>query len=203
MEEELLNENNGKKYNKFQWFFGVIVIPTFFALIVASIVASFAGVDVWGKAIELGEKLPFISTSAEKSDKQMIEDLEKNISELKSEVELKEATITELETEIDRKDKEIQSLTLEKEQLEFQIDDLLNAENGESKSFKEIVNTFESMSAKKAAPIITSMEDSEATKILSSLKPDTIAGLLENMTPEEAAKYTANLLLISGLDSIE
>ena len=40
-------------------------------------------------------------------------------------------------------------------------------------NFKEIVSTFETMSAKKAAPIITRMKDDEAITILSSLKPDT------------------------------
>ena len=85
----------------------------------------------------------------------------------------------------------------------MQMEELVNSQGNDSQTFKGVVNTFENMSAKKAAPIITSMNDSEATKILSNLKPDTLAGLLENMNPDVAAKYAANLLLISGSESID
>ena len=62
-----MNKNkNQKKYNKIQWFFVVIVIPSIFAFMVAAIVASFAGVDVWGKAKELSDKIPFVTTDREK-----------------------------------------------------------------------------------------------------------------------------------------
>lgn len=55
---------------------------------------------------------------------------------------------------------------------------------------KEIVNTYEKMSAKAVAPIIVEMKDEQALEILSNLKPDTLSQVLAKMDPKEAARYT-------------
>ena len=195
--DNLLNEQKqeSKKYNKIQWFFVVIVIPSIFALIVAAIVASFAGVDVWGKAKELSDKIPFVATDKEKVAQQKVEEMEKRVTELNTEIQFRDDTIAELETEMDGKEREIQNLTLEKEQLEMQMDELRNVGDSvnEPQTMSEIIRTFENMSAKKAAPIIESMNENDALTILSSLKSDTLAGLLENMSPDVAAKFTTLL----------
>ena len=134
--DNLLNEQKqeSKKYNKIQWFFVVIVIPSIFALIVAAIVASFAGVDVWGKAKELSDKIPFVATDKEKVAQQKVEEMEKRVTELNTEIQFRDDTIAELETEMDGKEQEIQNLTLEKEQLEMQMDELRNAEDNVNES---------------------------------------------------------------------
>lgn len=195
--DNLLDEQkqDSKKYNKIQWFFVVIVVPSIFAVVVAAIVASFAGVDVWGKAKELSEKIPFVATDEEKTGQQKVEEMEKRVTELNTEIQFRDDTIAELETEMDGKEHEIQNLTLEKEQLEMQIGELMNAEDtvNKPKAMNEITRTFENMSAKKAAPIIESMNENDALTILSSLKSDTLAGLLENMSPDVAAKFTTLL----------
>ena len=161
--ENLFDEQKqeSKKYNKIQWFFVVIVIPSIFALIVAVIVASFAGVDVWGKAKELSDKIPFVTTDKEKVAVQKVEEMEKQVTKLNTEIQFRDDTIVALETEMDGKEHEIQNLTLEIEQLEMQIDELMNAEDtvNKSKAMNEITRTFENMSAKKAAPIIESMNE--------------------------------------------
>src|SRR4051794_10989227 len=189
--DNLLDEQKqeSKKYNKIQWLFVVIVIPSIFAFMVAVIVASFAGVDVWGKAKELSDKIPFVTIDKEKVAQQKVEQMEKRVTELNTEIQFRDDTIAELETEMDGKEQEIQNLTLEKEELEMQIDELMNAEDtvNKSKAMNEITRTFESMSAKKAAPIIESMNENDALTILFSLKSDTLAGLLENMSPDVAA----------------
>lgn len=188
-------EENTKKHNKFQWFLAVIVIPTLFALVVAAIVASFAGVDVWGKVTEYSEKIPFIASDEGKSVKQKTEELEMHITDLNAEIEFRDDTITVLESDIDRKQQEIEELTLEKEQLEKQMEDLMNAEGNvnETQTLNEITRTFENMSARKAAPILESMNENDALMILSSLKSDTLGALLEKMNPEVAAKFTTLL----------
>jgi flagellar motility protein MotE (MotC chaperone) len=195
--DNLLDEQKqeSKKYNKIQWFFVVIVIPSIFAFMVAAIVASFAGVDVWGKTKELSDKIPFVATDKEKVAQQKVEEMEKRVTELNTEIQFRDDTITELETEMDGKEREIQNLTLEKEQLEMQMDELRNVGDSvnEPQTMSEIIRTFENMSAKKAAPIIESMNENNALTILSSLKSDTLAGLLENMSPDVAAKFTTLL----------
>lgn len=198
--EEIYEEHKVKKHNKFQWFLGVVFIPILFTLVVAVIVASFAGVDVWGKAKELSEKIPFIASDEEKLAVQKTEELEMRITDLNAEVQFRDDTITVLETEIDRKEQEIGTLTLKKEQLEKQIEALMNTEDSvhKTKSLNEMTRTFENMSARSAAPIIESMNENDALTILSTLKSDTLAGLLEKMNPEIAAKFTTLLTNNTG-----
>jgi flagellar motility protein MotE (MotC chaperone) len=186
-------EQESKKYNRIQWFFVVIVIPTIFALVVAVIVVSFAGVDVWGKAKEISGNIPFLSDNEEKSNQDVLKEMENRVIELQTEIEVREETITVLESEMDGKEQEIQSLQLEKEQLQMQLEELNKPQENGLQTFKEIISTFENMSAKKAAPIISLMNENEALNILSNLKPETLASFLENMDPEKAAKYTTLL----------
>ncbi len=79
---------------------------------------------------------------------------------------------------------------IEQEKLLDEIDTLNRGKDDSKTEFKEIVNTFEQMSAKSAAPVITKMSDAEAIQILTNLKPDKLAAIFEKMTPEDAAKYT-------------
>ena len=58
------------------------------------------------------------------------------------------------------------------------------------RAFREIVKTYETMSAKSAAPIISNMDTSEAVKILTNIKPESLAAIMEKLPAEEAAKYT-------------
>jgi flagellar motility protein MotE (MotC chaperone) len=193
--EKLIDEQEKerKKHNKLQWFLMVVVIPALFAFAVAIVVASVAGINVFQKAKEFSEQIPFVSSEEKVTDQQKLEEMDLTLTELKAEVKDREAAITELETNLESKDEEIKSLTLEKEQLEMQIDDLILAQEDGKRQFKDIVNTYEAMSAKKAAPIITAMNDDGALKILSSLKPATLAAILEKMNATDAAKYSALL----------
>lgn len=191
--EKLIEEQDKKEYSKVQWFFVVIVIPSLFAITVAVLVLTVAGVNVFEKANEFKEKIPFIPTEEEVVEKKASEDMEAKLTELKADIKAHEATIADLKTETEGKDQEIETLKREKEQLQRQIDALTVAQQAREQTFQEIVNTYETMSAKKVAPIITEMNNNEAIKILSSLKTDTLAAILENMEAADAAKYTVLL----------
>lgn len=201
--EKLIEEQEGKKYSKIQWFFVVIFIPSIFALIVAGLVATVAGINVVEKVKEFSEILPFVPTEEEVNQAQKMNDMETKLSKLQTEVKEREEAIKTLENEIEGKDKELVTLKLEKEQLQMQIDKLLSAEGESQQSFAEIVSTYENMSAKKAAPIISRMNEKEALKILTSLKPDTLAAILEKMETDVAAKYTVLLTNNSSQESSE
>lgn len=195
-----MEEEEEKKYSKIQWFLVVIVIPTLFAITVAVLVLTVAGINVFEKASEIRDKISFVPTQEEVNDKQALKEAESTLTKLKAEIEDREAVIFKLETEIEGKDQEIVTLTLEKEQLQAQIDDLLLSQEEGQQTFKDVVNTFETISAKKAAPIIAEMSDDEALKILTSLKPDVLAAILEKMSAQDAAKYTALLTNNSSND---
>ena len=68
--EKLIEEQEEKKYSKIQWFFIVIVIPALFALAVAMVVASVAGINVFEKAKEYSENIPFISSEEKVTEQQ-------------------------------------------------------------------------------------------------------------------------------------
>lgn len=194
VEDKKVNEiNEEKKSNKFQWFFYTGLIPIMFAVVVALIIFSFAGINVFEKTKEYSQKVPFLSDFVSKEDVKTEEDLETNIIELEGEIKDKEAKIEQLQTELDGKDKEVERANLEVEQLQLQIDELIAIQEENKRAFKDIIKTYETMSAKKAAPIITQMNDEEAIKILTNINADTLAAIMENLGPVEAAKFTEML----------
>lgn len=191
-------EKEDKKISKFQWFIYTGLIPTLFAILILLIVLTFVGVNVFEKAKEYGQKVPIISNFIETDSDQTVEEWEANMIELEGEIKDKEAQIEQLHAELDGKDKEVERSKLEIEQLEIQIDELMAIQEENKRAFKDIIKTYESMSAKKAAPIISSMQEQEALKILSNLTADSLAAVLENLEPDKAAKYTELLTNEAG-----
>lgn len=193
-----IDEKEGKKINKFQWFIFTGLIPTLFAIVIVLIVLTFAGINVFEKAKEYGQKIPYVSKIIEADTEQSVEEWEANMVELEGEIKDKEAQLEQVQTELDGKDKEVERAKLEIEQLEIQIDELMAIQEENKRAFKDIIKTYESMSAKKAAPIISQMQEQEALKILSNLTADSLAAVLENLEPEKAAKYTELLTNETG-----
>lgn len=193
MKEKLQEEAEEKSYSKLQWFIVIIIIPSIFALAVALIVAIVAGVNVIDKAKEYSNKLPFLTSDEERKEGKQTEDLEGKLIELRAEVKVREESLAELQTKLNSKDEKIEKLELEKEQLESEIDSLLAIQTDNKREFKDIVKTYETMSAKKAAPIITQMNDKDALEILAHLKSDTLAAIMEQMNATDAAKFTTLL----------
>ncbi|MEK4148380.1 MULTISPECIES: MotE family protein [Robertmurraya] len=187
---KIAEEVEEKKANKFQWFLYTGVIPVLFLIVVLLIVFSVAGINVFEKAQEYSQKIPFLSQMMEEEPSKTMEDLEADTIELEGIIKDKEAQIEKLQQELEGKDTEIERNKLEIEQLQLQIDDLLAIQEENKRAFQDIVKTYETMSAKKAAPIISQMQEQEAMQILSNIKSDNLAAILENLSPEEAAKYT-------------
>jgi flagellar motility protein MotE (MotC chaperone) len=192
MEEKLVEEQEEKTNSKIKWFFMVVLVPSIFALAVVMVVASVAGVNVYEKAMEVKESIPFLSSSKEET-KESNNEREDKLTALNEAIKEYKSTIADLQKEVDSKDKAIQKLELEKKQLEQELSALENNQSDDNNEFKNIVKTYETMSAKKAAPIITQMNDKEALQILSVLKPNTLASILEQMNATDAAKYTTLL----------
>ncbi|MGV3467035.1 MAG: magnesium transporter MgtE N-terminal domain-containing protein [Heyndrickxia sp.] len=188
-EEAILEEE--KSSNKFLWFIYVVVIPLLFAIVIALIVSTFAGINIFEKAKEFGEKTHILSSSKNVSSRSKADE-EKMIS-LNAEIQNKDSQIENLQKQLDSKDNEIQQLLLEQKRLEDQIASLQKSQAQSTKDFKEIVNSYESMNPKSAAPIILQMKDENAVKILSKLSSDSLASILEKMPADRAAKYTEML----------
>ncbi|WP_057913410.1 MotE family protein [Peribacillus muralis] len=196
IESNGMEELEESKISKFQWFL-VIFIPLIFAVTVALIVLTVAGVNVMEKAKEMSASIPFIDTdkkdeergSAARSDEKVTIKLEK----LATDIENKQKEIEKLEGIIDTRDKAIAKAEAEKQQLQMEMNQLKDSQSGKNKAFKDIIRTYETMAPKKSAPIITEMNDQDALEILSSMKATTLAKVLENMSTADAARLTKKL----------
>ncbi|WP_071459446.1 MotE family protein [Bacillus massilinigeriensis] len=167
-----------------------VILPALFAVTLALIVMSFAGINIFDSAREIGARIPGIKQLVQKSETPSIKEAEKRMIGLEAEIKNQEAKMEQLQSKLDNKEKENDRIQLEKQQLEEQIDELAAIQAENKRAFKDIVRTYETMSPKSAAPIIAKMEDGEALKILKNVKPDSLSAIMEKMVPEDAAKYT-------------
>ncbi|MGE7601791.1 MotE family protein [Peribacillus sp. NPDC097675] len=191
-----MDEFEENKISKFQWFL-VIFIPLIFAVTVALIVFTVAGVNVMGKAKEISGKIPFTELFQKDDEKekpsQEIGKDSKRLAKLETEIKSKEKEIEKLETIIDTRDKAVEKAEVEKQQLQTQLNQLKESQDESKRAFKDIIRTYETMAPKKSAPIITAMNDEDAVKILASMKADTLAKVLEQMSTADAARLTKKL----------
>src|SRR5699024_1180617 len=96
---------------------------------------------------------------------------EERLVSLQAEIKEKEAELYSLEQKLALSAEEKEALLIEQEKLQNEIAELTRDKDITRRQFKEVVSTFENMSAKAAAPVITQMNDAEAIRILTSLKP--------------------------------
>jgi flagellar motility protein MotE (MotC chaperone) len=190
------NELKESKISKFQWFL-VIFIPLIFAVTVALIVFTVAGVDVVKKAKEMSAKIPFIESDQKDEENGKSANNDEKVSmkleKLETDIDNKEKEIEKLEGIIDTRDKAIAKAEAEKQQLQTEMNQLKDSQNNSKQAFKDIIRTYETMAPKRAAPIITEMNDEDAVEILSSMKAATLAKVLEQMTTADAARLTKKL----------
>ena len=197
----MIEEQESKKSSKFQGFIYVVFIPLLFAITVALVAMTFLGYNVFEITKEYGQKIPFISSVFNEDKTQSVKEIEKEMIKLEAEIKDREAKISQLQTELDSKENEISMVQIEKERLEEEIDELTAMKEQNKRAFKDIVKTYETISAKKAAPILAQMSEDEALQILSSVKADTLAAIMEKMEPEDAARYTELLTVKAEVDT--
>ncbi|WP_143560982.1 MULTISPECIES: MotE family protein [unclassified Sporosarcina] len=190
---ESVDRQSKKSIGFFQILLAWIIIPLMFTTAVVLIIAKVADVNVFDQAKEWTSKVPFLEQKEtdEKVEGDLI--LEERVISLQAEIQEKEAQLFEVQDELTQVKDSNETLVIEKEKLNEEIEKLKLAQSESTRDFKEIVTTYEQMSAKSSAPVITKMGDAEAVQILSSLKPATLASILEKMSPEDAAKYTSML----------
>ncbi|HJV17896.1 MAG TPA: MotE family protein [Bacillales bacterium] len=189
MEKEV-EENQSRKGKSFQWYLYVVFIPLAFAILVAVIVSFIAGINIIDTAKDFGKKIPIVGSLVQINQANSSKSNDKSVIELQGQIKDREEKISQLETQISDKNKEIQKAELEQKRLQKEIDDVVSSQTEGKRALKDIIKTYETMSAKKAAPIITQMNDEEALKILSSIKADSLAAIMENMNAKAAAKFT-------------
>lgn len=190
-----LTENEGSQEKKgihlFQSVLVWLLIPLLFTTMVLLIVAFVADVNVFDKAKELTQALPFVKDKQNNDEDVVNLKVEERVVSLQAEIQEKEAQLIKLEEDLLKSKDEKNVLLDEQQNLLDQIESLKLEKDDNKRDMKEIISTFEKMSAKSAAPVITKMSDAEAIQILTSLKPEVLAPILEKMSAEDAAKYTS------------
>lgn len=189
IDEKIVEKKKGTRL--FQEVLLWTLIPLLFTTMVLLIIAYVADVNVFDKAKEWTQSLPF--AGEKQADDEKGADLinEERVVELQAEIQEKEAQLFKLQDDLEKSTDEKKSLLDEQASLLAQIEALKMEKEDYKRDMKEIISTFEKMSAKSAAPVITKMSDAEAIQILTNLKPEVLAPILEKMSPEDAAKYTS------------
>ena len=177
-----------KKPGFFQKLFFWFLIPVVFTVAVVLIIAQFTNTNVFQVADSVKDKIPFVSSKEEVIENTALN--EEKVVSLQAEIQEKEAEITQLQTEIESATSSNEELLLEQERLLNEIEQLKRAQEETQLELKEILKTYETMSAKKAAAILTEMSESEALRIMSSMKSNTLTAIFEKMEPADAARYT-------------
>ncbi|RBP95248.1 flagellar motility protein MotE (MotC chaperone) [Cytobacillus firmus] len=191
--ERMPEEQETPKTSRFQWFIFAFLIPILFGITVALLVFTLSGNNIFETAREYSQKVPFLASVLDDKKFRSQEVMEEELIGLQAEVKDREARISQMESQLDSKDLELERAALEKQRLEEEINELTAIKEENKRAFKDIVKTYENITAKKAAPILTEMKDEEAVKILSNVNSDTLAAIMEKMNPEDAARYTALL----------
>ncbi len=169
-----------------------------FAITVTLVVLTVAGVNVFDHLKSASSNIPGVANLVDPSKKQTEADSKQKVATLQADIKDRESQINQLKSKLDTADQEKKSMQLQKTQLEQQIDELKQIQEQNKRDFKEIVTTYETMSAKNAAPIILNLKDDEAVKILSSISTDVLSKIMENMPATRAAKYTELLSTQKG-----
>ncbi|WP_249316609.1 hypothetical protein [Bacillus sp. FJAT-50079] len=172
------------------------IIPLLFALFIGLLITSLMGINVFEKAKEISGKLTAISNM--KVENENIVQLEEKIIHLDAEIQDKDAEISQLKSQIESKEAEQDRLLLEQQRLEETIAELRQIQDENKRAFKEMIMTFEAMTAKKSAPIIMEMKEEEALKILANLSTESLAKVMENMPAKDAAAYSEKLSAITN-----
>ena len=183
--ERVRMEQPEKKMGFFQKLFAFFLIPIIFCIALLLVITLFTEKNIF----EYMEQIPLFSSDEEQLENSNTE-IEQKLVSLQAELHEKEAEIVQIQSQYDSATNENIQLLGEIEQLQYEIEKLKISQEESIKEFKDILATFEKMSAKKAAPILVEMNETEAVRILSNMKPDNLKAIFEKMSPQDAAKYT-------------
>jgi Uncharacterized conserved protein len=180
----------------------IIFVPVLFVIVLLLVLMTLFDVDFRNKALELGNSVPVLKNvlpepkvagnsmdddqirSIKMTEK--IEELEAELTALKSELAEANAGKQNLESEVkDLQDENARLKRLsEEEQLE---DEQYTAKIG------ELAGMFARMSPGKAAPIVQNMEPEEIVLLFSAMSPDDRVRIMEKMNPQIAAEAAMKL----------
>ncbi|WP_226034945.1 MotE family protein [Aquibacillus saliphilus] len=189
MARKAFNEEKTKA-GFFQWSL-VIIISLVFAVVLALIIMTFAGIDVKDKTTDIANRLPFVSDVVTTENEQVEENEHDKLME---EITSKDSEINQLTVDVADKENTIEQLNNEIAKLNKQIEDLVSTNQNQQEKVDDVSSSFTNMEPAAVGPIISNLSDDLAVMILENMKGEFRGQVLGEMEPEEAARLT-NLLL--------
>lgn len=194
---KFVKKDKSNKMNPLLWFLVAVVIPILFALILAYIIFSIAGVNVSGWIKDKTADMPIVSSmmlSEEEQDlKRRNEKLETSVEDKDKEIEQLNHNIDDLEGTIDGLEKDV--LKLEKNSTDNEEeDDGESEEDDVSMTTKQMAGSFKDMEPEQAALIIQRLDQDTAVSILTAMSNKVRGHVLEAMDAEQAADLTKELI---------
>jgi flagellar protein FlbB len=191
-------EEEKQGYSTFQWIIFVVFIPLLFAMTIALIVMTIAGVNIFEKTKEVAGTIPYVSEWIGTDVKQDGKKDEEKVVELQAEIKNKEAEIGSMQGKLTDSEKKIEELLTEQDRLNAELKQLQQQQQKEGLDQGDtaktdtdtVVKTYETMGAKNIAGIIVNMTNAEAVNILKQLSIEKQADVLEKLPAETAAEYT-------------
>src|SRR5699024_2818706 len=186
-------KNKNKKMNPLLWFLIAIIIPILFALILAYIIFSMAGVNVSSWVKDKASTIPVVSsmiiTDEEKSLEHRNEKLVTALDNKDAEIETLTQEIINLEGTIEKLERDL--LKLEKRNQDSEENE---AEQENEVNVKQMSGSFKDMDPEQAALIIQRLDKEIAVSILKSMSNKVRGSVLETMDPEQAAELTEQII---------
>lgn len=181
-------ETEEREYSKFQWFIMVIFIPTMFAIILFVVVMHFIGINVIDQTKQFAASVPLLSNFVTTEEEIAEEEERMKIGDLMETISSKERDVQNLENQLAMYKKEIDLLEAKVDQLNQQLEEKDNLEQGIRVEYEEIARLYESMSAKNAANIINELPTEQAAEQLMYVKTSTRADILARLSPEKSSR---------------
>ncbi|MRH42261.1 hypothetical protein GH741_06155 [Aquibacillus halophilus] len=169
----------------------VLIIPLVFAITLALIIMTFAGIDIIGKTETIANKVPLLSEVITTEDERAVED---DQAELLNEISTKNNEIDRLTADVQDKENTIEQLNQEIADLTIQMEEAVTTQEAQKEKMESVATSFSNMEPSAAAPIITNLEDDLAGSILEKLSNEVRGQILGEMEPEEAARLTNYIL---------
>ncbi|OLN22787.1 hypothetical protein BTO30_07625 [Domibacillus antri] len=184
-----------KGHSTFQWIVFVVFIPLLFALTIALIVMTIAGVNVFEKTKEVAANIPYVSEWVDTGSGQDGKSDSEKVVELQAEIKNKEAEIDSLQGKLTDSEKKIEQLLTEQDRLNAEYKQLQQQQQQtvkekETQQTSNVIKTYETMDEKSIAGIVINLTDAEAVNILKQLSVEKQAAVLEQVDAVKAAEYT-------------
>ncbi|SDG97973.1 Flagellar motility protein MotE, a chaperone for MotC folding [Alteribacillus persepolensis] len=177
-------QTKGRKNSKWQGFLLLVVIPIVFAVVMAGILLSFAGVHVIDLGRSAAQSVPVLSSfTEEENETKEVNEVQKQAEELAG----KEQEINRLALELEEKEKAIAQLEEALEEAELELEAERTDREQTSIELQELAEVYDNMSTGAAADILSELEMETVLRHMAEMDSKARAAIIGKMEPERAA----------------